>query len=54
MKHIAINRPNFHLADLDRKQWIVAAVVAAVVVAALAVGWYFGTGGFGEWSFFQE
>lgn len=54
MKHIAINRPNFHLPGLEQKQWIVVAIVAAVVVAALAVGWYAGTGGFGEWSLFQE
>ena len=54
MKYIVINLPNFHEAKLEQKQRIVAAIVAAVVVAALAVGWYAGIGGFAEWSLFQN
>ena len=55
MKHIATNWPNFHLNTQGQGKWVYAAVVAAVVLAALIViGWYAGTGGFGEWSLFQE
>ena len=55
MKHIAMNRPSFHLpAEWQSKR--VYRVIAAVVVlaAVIAIGWYAGTGGFGEWSLFQE
>jgi predicted Co/Zn/Cd cation transporter (cation efflux family) len=54
MKNIAMNRPSFHLPDLEQKKWMVMAIVAAVVLVALVVGWYAGTGGFAEWGIFQE
>ncbi len=55
MKHIAVKWPHFHLPEQAQRTWIYAALIAAVVLAALvALGWYAGVGGFGEWGLFQE
>lgn len=55
MKHVELKGYRFHLPEEAQMKWIYAALVAAAVLAALiAVGWYLGVAGLGEWSLFEE
>lgn len=55
MKQMAKSWPKFHLPTQEQSRWIYTAIIVAVVLAALiAAGWYAGTGEFGLWSLFEE
>ena len=54
MKHIELKRPHFHLSPEAQKKWMYTAIAVIAVAAIVALGWYAGMGGFGEWALFEE